>query len=82
MIKNRNQKIGIDSKIIVKFKDKISQEIVFERYGYEVVRQIGSKTFVLKMPNTNEAIEVANMLNESGVVMYAQPNIYRKAKMR
>ena len=56
--------------------------MVFDRYGYKVIKQYGKKSFLLQTNSSSEAMSVANMLNESGVVKYAQPNVYRKAKTR
>ena len=74
--------IGIDSKIIVKFKKQISGDIVFKRYGYRVIKEYSNGVFVLEANSVNQSLKIANELFESGVVVYATPNIHKKIFLR
>lgn len=80
LVKNRNTTIGIDSKVIVKFKQEVDINDILKQYT--VFKQLSKSTFVLKAKDTTQAISIANQLTQSGQVVYAQPNIYRKPLLR
>jgi subtilisin family serine protease len=79
---NPNTLIGVEKEIIAQFKSNISDAEVdtyLSENGLTIIREFdltGGKTYLMQVPQGEYSINYANELYLSGLVNYAEPNLY------
>ncbi|NPA65403.1 MAG: hypothetical protein GXO11_00830 [Epsilonproteobacteria bacterium] len=74
-----NNTIKIKNSVIAKFHSKEQAQTLLKGYFY---KRLYGTTYQIQTNSSQEAIELANKLYESGEVFFAQPNIAQKAFRR
>jgi len=68
------EKIGIDNKLIVSFKDLSIKGYVEKEYGLEFLRKITDDMFVYKIEDHDRVLETANEINSIKGVEFSHPD--------
>ena len=76
------QEIAIPDRIVVRFRSEEALSPALQRYGLRVIRPLHGLTYLLKAASPAAALEAANALNDAPDVLYAQPDIIKKWRMR
>ena len=79
---NPNTLIGVEKEIIAQFKPNVSDAEInsyINENGLHIVQEFdlsGGKTYLIRIPEGGYSIDYANELYLSGLVNYAEPNLY------
>jgi subtilisin family serine protease len=74
--------MGVTDEIVMRFKEKIPQEEIDKLYEkYQIsVRKITKLYQLVSVPYSVDALEIANLFQESGLVCYSHPNFIAKVE--
>ena len=76
------QKIGIDNKIIVSFKDLRVKNYIEKEFDLEEIRSITKDMFVYRIKDSSKTLEIANQLNQSSGIEFSHPDFVIEKKTR
>lgn len=80
---NTGLEMGVTDEFLVKFNENIAQteiDKLHEKYGVEVVKTTDLYQ-LLKVPNGMDALQIANIYQESGLTRFSHPNFYSKVEL-
>lgn len=76
------REIAIPGRLLVKFKSLQNLDKYLKRYNLTIIKRFQNGLYFLRAPSPQAALEAANTLNALPDVLYAQPDIIKKWKMR
>lgn len=71
-------KVGVTTKILVKFTDDSNLEIYLTEFTLTLVKELGTNLYLVEVENKDLTIDVANSLYEKDDVKYAHPDFLKK----
>ncbi len=74
--------MGVTDEFLVKFNEGVAQteiDKLHEKYGVEVVKTTDLYQ-LLKVPDGADALQIANMYQETGSTRFSHPNFYSKVE--
>jgi len=78
-----NLELGVTDEIIVSFESltpKFQLEKIISKYKLKIIKS-NSFYYLLQTPKKSDALEIANEIQESGLVVYSHPNFIAKADL-
>ena len=76
------QKIGIDNKLIVSFKDLSIKSYIEKEFSLEEIRPITKDMFVYRLKDHSKVLETANRLNSTAGIEFSHPDFIISKKSR
>lgn len=77
-----NTIVGVTDEIIIKLKDSNMLEFLSTKYNFLVIDTIMQDTYLIKVSNKEETINIANTLHFEHAVLYASPNFIKSINKR
>ena len=80
---NTGLEMGVTDEFLVKFNENVSQteiDKLHKKYGVKVVKTTDLYQ-LLKVPDGTDALQIANMYQESGLTRFSYPNFYSKVEL-
>ncbi len=74
--------VGISNKIIVKFKTLENFKEISEKFNLTLVKELYHNTYLFKLPQDVNTLDITNQIYNLQSVKYAHPNFIREAKSR
>ncbi|MDD2698749.1 MAG: hypothetical protein PHF17_08120 [Arcobacteraceae bacterium] len=74
--------LGVNDEIILKIKDKNMLKYLETKYGFTVIKELFSNTYLIKVTNKEETIQKANDLYLEETIEYASPNFIKTINKR
>ncbi len=79
----RGHELAIGNRLIVKFRSIENLRNYLDRFGLTIVKKYGfSGMYLLEAATPEAAIDAANALYHAPDVLFAQPDIARKVRLR
>jgi len=78
----KGRDVAIPNRLLVKFKNTENLEKYLEMYAMRIVRKFHNNTYLMETVSPQAAIESANALSEKPDVVYAQPDLIKKWRLR
>jgi subtilisin family serine protease len=80
---NTGLEMGVTDEFLVKFNENVAKteiDKLHEKYGVEVVKTTDIYQ-LLKVPNGMDALQIANIYQETGLTRFCYPNFYSKVEL-
>ncbi len=77
-----NMTLGVTDEIILKLKDKNMLAYLSSRYNFIVIEELFPNMYLIKAPNKDETLPMANQLHLEESVSYASPNFLKTINKR
>lgn len=74
--------IAIPNRLVVKLKEKEDLGVIVENYQLKVLRKYDGNLFLLEASSPETALKISNALSREPFVLYAEPDIIKRWKLR
>ena len=74
--------LGVSDKILVKSNDDQLLNTYLKQYKLSIVKMFPSHLYLLKVPNKNLTLDIANELNMKEGIVYAHPDFKKSRVLR
>jgi len=74
--------IAIANRLLLKLKECKNLDEYLKKYGMKIVKEYPNNTYLLETVSPKSAMDTANALSQEPDVVYAQPDLIRKWKLR
>ena len=79
---SKNIKVGISTKIIIKFVKNADINKIIDKYKIKIEKKLTDSIYVVSVNDFSETIKVANRLYEDKNIVYAHPDFIKKINKR
>jgi len=74
--------LGVTDEILVKSIDYKALKGYAKEYNFNIVKEIAPNIYLLKVPNRDKTIEIANALYQKSSIIYSHPNFIKNVIRR
>ncbi len=76
------QTVGVSDTILIKTKNNIDKAYLVNKYNIKFERELPNSSYLIRVDNISNTIDIANQLYNESNIIYAHPNFLRKKTNR